>query len=315
MIRLVLLVVAILACTSCTANEYRHHILDEQHWIDQYIPIKEFSHPSFNENTTEYLNSNTTYQPRQLKPSNKSPKLSSRSQSWLNSHNTRRKSYHTKFESSYVPLSWSEELARDAQRYAEKLLSSCGSGLKHDDNTNYGENLATGYGKSLVDTENVLTRWVEQEEKLDYPRNGHYTQVLWRATEFVGCGEASTSVKRGSSRDLRRNQRPGKRPGRGNNAKGGKRGKNDKPNGGKGNGGKGNGGKGNGGKGNGGKGNGGKGGSKADKDEDTGSFQCQIQVCRYARPGNCNVSKYNSFKTPMLMDESPCGPWCPPGGC
>ena len=32
------------------------------------------------------------------------------------------------------------------------------------------------------------------------------------------------------------------------------------------------------------------------------------------RPGNCNMGKYNSYKTPMLLDETPCGPWCPPGG-
>ena len=47
---------------------------------------------------------------------------------------------------------------------------------------------------------------------------------------------------------------------------------------------------------------------------------CRIQVCRYARAGNCNMGKYNpkqneGWKTPMLMTENPCGPACPPEGC
>ena len=47
---------------------------------------------------------------------------------------------------------------------------------------------------------------------------------------------------------------------------------------------------------------------------------CRIQVCRYARAGICNMGKYQSatgdnWKEPMLMDDNPCGPVCPPNGC
>ncbi|KAL3798266.1 hypothetical protein HJC23_000180 [Cyclotella cryptica] len=47
---------------------------------------------------------------------------------------------------------------------------------------------------------------------------------------------------------------------------------------------------------------------------------CHVQVCRYARAGNCNMGKYNpgtgdNWKIPMLMDSNPCGPACPPEGC
>ena len=36
--------------------------------------------------------------------------------------------------------------------------------------------------------------------------------------------------------------------------------------------------------------------------------------------GNCNMDQYKTNKkdwwlTPMLMDDSPCGPTCPPDGC
>jgi hypothetical protein len=256
---------------------------------------------------------------RQLKPS-KNPKLTPRAQSWLDSHNSRRKSYHTKFKTKYVPLQWSDSLSRDASKWANKLLKDCinrGTLLQHDPNNDYGENLASGYGKELPDTDNVLTRWVEREEKDPYPANAHYTQVLWRSTEYVGCADATASVKRdsigGAERLLKRgggknrpnkkpnkkpNKRPGKKPNKkpGNKAKATKTNKNAKKGDGKGQ-------------------NSGKDqNTKSDKDNIGGSLQCQIQVCRYARPGNCNISKYNSYKIPMLMDESPCPPLCPPGG-
>mmetsp|Transcript_12088 Transcript_12088/g.18222 ORF Transcript_12088/g.18222 Transcript_12088/m.18222 type:complete len:282 (+) Transcript_12088:3-848(+) len=42
---------------------------------------------------------------------------------------------------------------------------------------------------------------------------------------------------------------------------------------------------------------------------------CRMQVCRYAKAGNCNMGQYNSVQgnnwmTPMMMDDSPCGPIC-----
>lgn len=275
MIHLAFATALFLLCTIfCNANDNHNNTFDEQiHTIQHFLIDKDTIKESFHLNNNSTFHSHQSTTARQLKPSSSKSKLSSRSQSWLNSHNTHRKYYHTKYKTTYIPLTWSDTLAREAEKYAQKLLSKCGFSLNHDTSTSYGENLATGYGKIPVDTENVLTRWVEMEEKDNYPQNGHYTQVLWRATEYVGCGEAETLVVRGN-RELRRKRPNNKRPGK--NAKGGKRGKNDKP-------GKGNGGKGNGGKGNGGKGNGGKGqGSKADKEE-TGSFKCQIQVCRYAR--------------------------------
>ena len=272
--------------------------------------IKEPFDP-INFNTTQ-LNPQTH---RQLQPSkSKSPKLSPRSQSWLTSHNTRRKSYHAQFKASYIPLQWSDTLASDAYKYATKLAQSChssnGPNLSHG-NSGYGENLAYTHGKAPPSTESILTKWVEGEEKLSYPKNGHYTQVLWRATEFVGCADVGVAV-RGKTRKIRRtlrrkrpgkrgkaggrnrpggsirpknnkrpgkrpNHRPGKRPNKkprpnvnnnqpgrtptheakvAKNDKGGKRGKNGKEN-----------------------------GSKTDKEDATegGSFQCHIQVCRYAR--------------------------------
>ena len=48
---------------------------------------------------------------------------------------------------------------------------------------------------------------------------------------------------------------------------------------------------------------------------------CRAQVCRYAKPGNCGMGAFkgangiHDWETAMLMDDSPCGPDCPPEGC
>ena len=35
-----------------------------------------------------------------------------------------------------------------------------------------------------------FTGFVEDEANLSYPDNGHLTQILWRATRYVGCADA-----------------------------------------------------------------------------------------------------------------------------
>ena len=54
--------------------------------------------------------------------------------------------------------------------------------------------------------------------------------------------------------------------------------------------------------------------------EDEDGSVCRIQVCRYAKPGNCQMGKYNvtegeNWLIPMLADDSKCPPSCPPEGC
>lgn len=50
------------------------------------------------------------------------------------------------------------------------------------------------------------------------------------------------------------------------------------------------------------------------------SVHLNKKVCRYARPGNCNVGRYITgdkmwWLDPVMQDTSPCGPACPPDGC
>ena len=52
-----------------------------------------------------------------------------------------------------------------------------------------------------------------------------------------------------------------------------------------------------------------------------GEKMCRMQVCRYAKAGNCQMSSFdsstgNNWMKPMMMDDSLCGPMCASGdGC
>lgn len=109
------------------------------------------------------------------------------------------------------PLSWSEEIARFAQEWAENLAGNCGV-LQHRDQNLYGENLATfGARPSPPATTpaRVVDGWAAEEMCWDFGPFltgdscnsqcvanlnsngcGHYTQVVWRDTAHVGCGVA-----------------------------------------------------------------------------------------------------------------------------
>jgi len=43
---------------------------------------------------------------------------------------------------------------------------------------------------------------------------------------------------------------------------------------------------------------------------------CVIHVCRYIRPGNCNLAQDGSDAVQKMLGlDSPCRPFCPPEGC
>lgn len=91
-------------------------------------------------------------------------------------------------------IKWSEELATIAQSWANRLAKK-GCRMKHS-STNYGENI---YWSSFESTpKQVVNAW--GTEKKYYHRKkikesqvhkyGHYTQMVWSTTTFVGCGRA-----------------------------------------------------------------------------------------------------------------------------
>lgn len=115
-------------------------------------------------------------------------------------------------EPALPPLEWSPELARLAQSWADHLAAEL-CGLEHQSQAartewvqmsewaaangiqNVGENLATGHS-GASDGPSVTMRWAAETEHYDYESGtcsgvcGHYTQVVWRDTRFLGCGVA-----------------------------------------------------------------------------------------------------------------------------
>jgi hypothetical protein len=107
------------------------------------------------------------------------------------------------------PLTWSEDIARFAQQWSDDLARRCGT-IQHRDQRRYGENIALR-GSSRVSSpfssEQAVAGWVAEEACWDFGTIsgsercdaacvqglssngcGHYTQVVWRNTERVGCG-------------------------------------------------------------------------------------------------------------------------------
>ncbi len=57
-----------------------------------------------------------------------------------------------------------------------------------------GENLASNGCSRSESPDQVLQRWAENEENKhgqSFSAWGHFTQVIWRGTKYVGCGQAS----------------------------------------------------------------------------------------------------------------------------
>lgn len=109
-------------------------------------------------------------------------------------------------EKGLPPLSWDPALARDAQAYAATLAAT--GNFEHSEqpegDAGEGENLWTGTRGAYRYAE-MVGHWVE--EKRDYVPGvlpdvsrtgqfedvGHYTQIMWRATQRFGCAEASSA--------------------------------------------------------------------------------------------------------------------------
>jgi uncharacterized protein YkwD len=90
-------------------------------------------------------------------------------------------------------LVWSDRLASYAQQWADTLAAS--GEFKHRSNPVYGENLFDVTGGSVSPSE-VVHDWAAESKDYDYKANrcrgvcGHYTQIVWKTTEQVGCAMA-----------------------------------------------------------------------------------------------------------------------------
>lgn len=91
------------------------------------------------------------------------------------------------------PLTWSGELEKTAQDWANRLIES--GEFKHRSYNQFGENIyeiSNGYATPY----RVVDAWASEAKNYEYNANscsevcGHYTQVVWRDTKAVGCGVA-----------------------------------------------------------------------------------------------------------------------------
>jgi len=94
-------------------------------------------------------------------------------------------------------LSWSSSLAASALRYAQQLHRT--NTFQHSGQSGVGENLAKGYGSMRA----AAQAWADEKRWFkngNFPNVatggkswhdvGHYTQMVWRNTRQVGCGQA-----------------------------------------------------------------------------------------------------------------------------
>ncbi|HEY0665299.1 MAG TPA: CAP domain-containing protein [Gallionella sp.] len=105
-------------------------------------------------------------------------------------------------------LSYSPELAKSAQAWANTLMRTNRCQMKHSEpDGKYGENLYWGSAVQWSDgrrelqqvtPQQVVDSWGSEKADYDYASNsckpgkmcGHYTQVVWRSTKTVGCAMA-----------------------------------------------------------------------------------------------------------------------------
>jgi uncharacterized protein YkwD len=105
----------------------------------------------------------------------------------LAAHNSVRRSV------GVAPLVWSESLGAFAREWADYLAAH--RQFFHRRDSPYGENLfeITGARAALAE---VVNDWAAESKNYEYRSNtcrgvcGHYTQIVWRDTQRVGCAAA-----------------------------------------------------------------------------------------------------------------------------
>lgn len=94
---------------------------------------------------------------------------------------------HNKYRAQYGarPLTWSDALAVDAQKWAE------GCKFEHSQaGGKYGENLYAGRGNSVTFAE-AMKAWMDESSQYNYANpvfsgaTSHFTQVVWKGTTQV----------------------------------------------------------------------------------------------------------------------------------
>lgn len=111
---------------------------------------------------------------------------------------------HNKYRRLHgVPeLRWDEKLAAFAQKRSNFIARSDGVEFRHPPDLPYGENLFW-HSTSRQSCEFMVRGWYDEIGLYNFkaptfsPATGHFTQVIWRETERVGCATATSSGPKG----------------------------------------------------------------------------------------------------------------------
>lgn len=109
---------------------------------------------------------------------------------------------HNKYRSMHgvPPLKWADDLAREAQAWAEKLARA--RALQHSSKSERkeaGENIAMFTGKFDSAGEEATTMWYDEYKDYNFRRGGwqggtgHFTQVVWKGSKELGMGRAKSA--------------------------------------------------------------------------------------------------------------------------
>jgi len=93
-------------------------------------------------------------------------------------------------------LEWSNTLQTYATNWATNRANTARCALSHSGGK-YGENIFWSSGQSTPAA--AVTAWVNEKQYYNYKSNscaagkvcGHYTQVVWKKSQRVGCGSAN----------------------------------------------------------------------------------------------------------------------------
>nr|XP_022307528.1 GLIPR1-like protein 1 [Crassostrea virginica] len=126
----------------------------------------------------------------------------SEDQEFLNAHNNKRRIV-SPTAANMKEMKWSEELATIARNHAQKCDYTTSTERSRQSSTfSYvGENWYMGTGS----ISEVVTAWDDGKNYYDFSSNtcssicGHYIQVVWSASEYLGCARVLCGRKFGTN--------------------------------------------------------------------------------------------------------------------
>jgi pathogenesis-related protein 1 len=128
----------------------------------------------------------------------------------LAAHNNARKTVLGNTGGPLPAMTWDDNLAAVAQKWANTLAGRCNGSQDHSPNTQYGENLFSGWSSDPtappITAPKAISYWVGEKRYYTYSKTRcpagsvcgtcsklpcvHYTQIVWRTSTKVGCARA-----------------------------------------------------------------------------------------------------------------------------